>query len=251
MTHYSGSGGTEGGNMVLYWPENLPENAETLLEEDPVTFLDKMAEEGRIIWFLNDGDGQFTVSVYVDEIPPAPLKDFLGEEENYSDVHVKGPTFFGGLECVGEQEPQLSDEYEGLFTPMAIPEGTYHGTVYRTFIPPAFTRRWLIERLGKRRYRILHWQQLLSKASFLGIVACLFAFFFLQLPVWLLLVAIVAGSFVAAVLLARSEACREAIVAIDEFTQLYPEFVVVLSSTDGAESSDPEASQLAMPVGST
>lgn len=236
--------------MVMYWPENLPEDAERLLEEDPVTFLDTLSEEGRIIWFPNDGDGQFSISVYLDEDPPAPLKGFLGEEENYPDVRVKGATFFGGLECVGEEEPKLSDEYQGMFTQLAIPEGIYQGSVFRTFVPPTFSRSWLIERLGTRRYRILHWQQLLSRASFLGIVACLFAFFFLKLPVWLGLVAVVASSFVAAVLLARSEACREAIVAIDEFTQLYPEFVVVLSSVPPEGITDPDSTELALPVGS-
>lgn len=235
--------------MVMYWPENLPENADKLLDEDPVSFLDSMCEEGKLIWLPNEADGQFSISVYLDEDPPAPLKGFLGEEEHYPDVRVKGKTFFAGLECVGEEEPKLTDEYQGMFSQLAIPEGIYQGNVYRTFVPPTFSRSWLIERLGAGRYRILHWQQLLSKASFLGIVASLFAFFFLQLPIWLMMVGVVAASFVAAVLLARSEACREAIVAIDEFTQLYPEFVVVLSTAPPEAVTEPESSELAMPVG--
>lgn len=236
--------------MVMYWPRNLPENIDAMLEEDDGTFLDSMADEGRILIFADGANGQFSISAFLDEEPPAQLREFLGDEEIYPDVLVKGATVFSGSECLGEQDLESNDEFQGMFSQLAIPEGMYQATVYRTTIPPAFSRRWLMERLGMGRYRILHWQQLLSRATMLGIVGSLFAFFFLALPVWLILVAVVALSFVVSVLLARSEACQEAIVAIDEFTELYPEFVVVLSSLAPEGTFEPDSVEVGMPVGS-
>lgn len=236
--------------MVMFWPRNLPENIDSKLEEDDGTYLDSMADEGRILIFADGANGQFSVSAFLDEEPPAQLKEFLGDEEIYPDVLVKGSTIFSGSECLGEQDLNANDEFQGMFSRLKIPEGMYQAIIYRTTIPPAFSRRWLMDRLGTSRYRILHWQQLLSRATMLGIIGSLLAFFFLALPVWLILVAVVALSFVASVLLARSEACQEAIVAIDEFTELYPEFVVVFSSLAPEGSYDPDSVEVGMPVGS-
>lgn len=249
MAQYNGNGGTDGGNMVMFWPENLPEEADTMLENDPLSFAETMREEGKIIWFLCDGDGDFSVSVFVDEEPPADLKGFLEEEEHYPDVYVKGDTYFGGLEYMYREDDALLEEFPQMCGNLKIPNGVYQGNVYRTNIPPAFSRTWLMQRMGTRQYRVLHWQQLLSKAAMLGAVGVLFAFFFLVWYVWLATVGMVALTFAAAVLLARSESCREAIVAIDEFTEKFPEYVVVLSSQPPEATLDPENDELALPVG--
>lgn len=249
MAQYSGSGGTDGANMVMFWPANLPEEADTMLVNDPLSFAETMREEGRVLWFPCDGDGDFSVSVYVDEDPPMQLNAFLGEEENYPDVHVKGLTYFGGLEYMYREQNPLHEEFPHMCGHLRIPDGLYQGNVYRTDIPPAFSRQWLMQRLGPGRYRVLHWQQLLTKASMLGGIGVLFAFFFLKIFVWLAVIGVVALTFVAAVLLSRSESCREAIVAIDEFTEKFPEYVVVLTSQPPEGMTEPETAELAMPVG--
>ncbi|QDU77634.1 hypothetical protein Pan97_47060 [Bremerella volcania] len=249
MAHYTGSGGTDGGNMVMFWPENLPEEADTMLENDPFSFAETMREEGKIIWFLCDGEGDFSVSVYVDEEPPSDLRSFLEEEEHYPDVYVKGDTYFGGLEYMYREHNPLLEEFPNMCGNLEIPDGIYQGNVYRTNIPPAFSRTWLMQRMGTSRYRVLHWQQLLSKAAMLGVVGVLFAFFFLVWYIWLAAVGAVVLTFLAAVLLARSESCREAIVAIDEFTQQFPEYVVLLTSQPPEAALEPENEELAMPVG--
>ncbi|GAA4433825.1 phage holin family protein [Bremerella cremea] len=249
MTQYSGNGGTDGANMVMFWPENLPEEADTMLRNDPISFVDTMREEGRVIWFYCDGDGQYAVTVFLDEDPPGELRKFMVDEEVYPDVRVQGTTYFGGLEYMYQEDDGMIQEFPGMCNTIDLPEGTYQGAVYRTDIPAAFSRQWLMQRMGTSRYRILHWQQLLSKAAVFGAVGVLFAFFFLVWYVWLVSVGAVALTFVAAVLLARSESCREAIVAIDEFTETFPEYVVVLSSQSPASLEEPESEQLAMPVG--
>lgn len=249
MAHYSGSGGTDIGNMVLFWPDNLPDEADTLLADDPLEFAETMREEGRVIWFLCDADGDYSLSVYLDEEPPVILREFMGDEEHYPQLQVQGTGLFGGLEFLHKQDADLLEERPAMCSTLEIPPGVYQARVYRTQIPPNFSRQWLMQRLGPQGYRMLHWQQLLSKASLVGAVGVLFSFFFLSWPVWLTVLLIVVVTFLGAVLLARGAACQEAIVAIDEFTEKFPEYVVVLKSPLPEAAPNPEEGHLAMPVG--
>lgn len=252
MTQYSGSGGTDTANMVMFWPENLPTDANTNFHEDPsglLQFVDEMRQEGRAIWFLCEGDGSFSVKVFVDEEPSAQLRPFLEDEEVYPDVFVKGETYFGGLEFMisGDEEP--ASEVPGMCSKLELPDGVYQGTIYRTKVPPAFSREWLRNRMGAGAYRVLHWQQMLSKAAIMGVIGVLLASFFLQWFALLAAIALVAITFILAVLLSRSESCQDAIVAIEEFTEEFPEYVVVLNSHSASKAADPDSAQLAMPVG--
>ena len=249
MTQYSGSGGTDVANMVLFWPAHLPADAATQLAEQPLEFTETLREEGRVIWFLCDGDGSYHLTVYVDEQPPAQLREFLGDEEHYPQVQVQGKTLFCGLEFLHDSAKEAREERPEMCATLEIPEGVYQAKVYRTHLPPSFSRHWLMKRLGARRYRMLHWQHLLSKASMFGVFGVLLSFFFLTWPVRLGMIGVVVLTFLAAVYLARSEACQEAIEAIDEFSEEYPEYVVVLKSPTPEMLEEPESAELAMPVG--
>ncbi|MBI1248981.1 hypothetical protein GC197_14205 [bacterium] len=208
-----------------------------------------MRQEGRAIWFLCEGDGSFSVRVFVDEEPSAQLRPFLEDEEVYPDVFVKGETYFGGMEFMIPEDEEPASEVPGMCSKLDIPNGVYLGTIYRTKIPPAFSREWLRNRMGAGAYRVLHWQQLLSKATMMGVIGVLLASFFLQWFALLAAIILVGITFILAVLLSKSESCQAAIVAIDEFTEEFPEYVVVLSSHSADKDDAPDSTHLAMPVG--
>lgn len=44
------SGGTDVANIVLFWPVNLPEDADAALNDDPISLIERMRGEGKLIW---------------------------------------------------------------------------------------------------------------------------------------------------------------------------------------------------------
>ena len=46
------SGGTDAGNIVLFWPDNLPDDADAALRDDPITLVENLRNEGKLIWFF-------------------------------------------------------------------------------------------------------------------------------------------------------------------------------------------------------
>ncbi len=132
------SGGTDGANKVLFWPENLPEGADEVLRNDPVGLIERLRDEGKLIWFLCDGDGGYSVAVFVGSPAPDRLLSLCKDEENSPRLVVCGDGYFGGMEYMFKNEGSLLNWTVGMIEKMQIPEGTYSAR------PPSCTHRSIV-----------------------------------------------------------------------------------------------------------
>ena len=58
------SGGTDAANIVLFWPDNLPDDADATLKGDPVDLVDQLQKDGKLVWFPCLSDGGYTVATW-------------------------------------------------------------------------------------------------------------------------------------------------------------------------------------------
>ena len=145
------SGGTDAGNIVLFWPENLPEDADAVARtHDIIPLIDQLRKDGKLIWFICDGgDGGFSVAIYVRTAIPEALARLCQDEDNYPKMTVKGDGYFGGLEYIFKRDSSLSAKFPGMLEKVAIPQGTYTAKVYRTAITDVRRQSWLGDHVGK------------------------------------------------------------------------------------------------------
>src|SRR5207237_9307150 len=93
------SGGTDGTTMLLSWPDNLPDDGDRLLRDDPIDLLEKLDAEGKLIYFPCAGDGHYRLSVYVGEEVPGELAAMCREHKRFARLVAAGEGYFGGGEC--------------------------------------------------------------------------------------------------------------------------------------------------------
>lgn len=220
------SGGTDGANIVLFWPDNLPENADQLLADDPIALVEDLQTEGKLIWFPCEGDGSYSVAIYLQEEIPEPLRQFCQHEEEYQQLAVRGEGYFGGLEYMFKHDRQFLDQHQGMCQPVKMPAGQYSASVYQTEIPQAFAASWLREQSGAAAMRISNLQGWLVSLSVLGVFASLISLFILPRPAWFALASVTAILIGGCALLSKSEAYQTVAKAREEYERTFPTYVV-------------------------
>jgi hypothetical protein len=220
-------GGTDAANMALFWPDNLPEDADEMLKADAYSLVETMHNEGKLIQFPCDSDGGYTAAVFVKEEIPADLAAFCKEEEKFPSLKVQGAGYFGGLEYLFKYDSRHFDKYPKMCEKMEIPEGVYSATIYQTDLPDDFYETKLAEQTDRGDRRIWNRQQRCLGFSAAGVVATLIA---LAFP-WI----VAASSFaittvfvVMAFALSRTDAYKRITQMKDELERSYPDYVVRL-----------------------
>lgn len=94
------SGGTDGASIVLFWPDNLPDDADAAINDDPVSLIERLQTKGKLIWFPCGADGGYTVAVYVRADLPPELAPHCKEVDRIASLVVRGNGCFGGMEYV-------------------------------------------------------------------------------------------------------------------------------------------------------
>src|SRR5436190_23377729 len=125
------SGGTDGANIVLFWPDNLPDDADELLTQDSVALVENLRDQGKLIWFPCDGDGRYAVAVFLAMDVPDDLIVHCKEEVKIPSLIVRGPGYFGGMEYMFKHDSSFRDKYPGMCEQVNIPDGTYSARVWR------------------------------------------------------------------------------------------------------------------------
>lgn len=92
------SGGTDVAGIVLFWPDNLPAVADFALRDNPVALIETLQEQGKLIRFPCDGDGGYTLAVFVREDIPDELRSCCEDEVQIPVLTVRGVGYFGGME---------------------------------------------------------------------------------------------------------------------------------------------------------
>jgi len=247
MPRYDLKSSTQCGEVILYWPQNMPADLQKQAEEDLFTLVDQLKENGQIIHFASSL-GENNLSLFFNDDIPDPLSKYLEDEQVLGELEIVGPGVFCGVENL---QPVDEDDAPALADEIELPNGVFQAKAYATKYPSAFSRDWIAQRMGTRNYRILYLQQLLSKAAMIGLFVGALAFVFLPWIASILVAVAVAATFYAALRLSRSEACQVAIEVIDEFTVQFPDFVVVVNSSPGLAEDDPDPESHALLVGTS
>jgi hypothetical protein len=222
------SGATDGGNVVLFWPDNLPDDADDSLRNEASNLVDSLCKDGKLIWFLCEGDGDYTLAVYVNEPVPEDLRRICKDEEKYATLRVKGDGYFGGMEYLFKHDSTLVDKSAGMLQKIAIPDGTYSATVYRTEQPDGFYQSWLRNKVGPAAKWLWNLQRAFAMTAFVSILSNVMFLFFPSWGVWFHSLGVTVFLLVGAITLSRTKWYRLVAEAKAEFSRAYPSYVVLL-----------------------
>lgn len=221
-------GGTDGGSVVLFWPDNLPEDADAALESDPIELIERLQREGKLIWFRGDGDGDNSVSVYVRSPLPESLARICREEEKIPRLLVKGDGYFGGIEYIFKRDSRRAKGYPHMIEKIVIPEGAYSASVYQADITDHLHASWIAHRVGVRVRRLWRLHSSIAVLSVVGVLCTVITLFFVSWPVWFAISGATGLLLIAAIGISKTSAYRAMVQANDEFVQEFPTYVVVL-----------------------
>ncbi len=226
----SASGGTDGANIVLFWPDNLPDDADQRLQDDPIELVESLRDDGKLIWFPCDGDGHYRALIFVQTAIADELSEFCKDGEHYPKLVVNGEGYFGGMEYMFKTDRSFLDRYPHMCEQVAIPNGTYSATVYFTDVPESHHYEWLVDHVGHRSVRLWMLQRGLVALSVSSAYISLFSVFSSSLSwtAWMWIAALSTACVATAVGLARSKACKAVANAKAEYERTFPAYVVQL-----------------------
>jgi hypothetical protein len=221
-------GGTGGASIVLFWPDNLPEDADTLLRRDPIDLVERLRGEGRLIRLPCDADGEYTVSIHLRAPVPEPLLALCRDEERYPKLIVSGDGYFGGVEYLFKYDRRLLDKYPHMCEKVAIPDGTYTAWVYQTDVPELMYDGRLLEQAGARAVRLWNLHGRLAALSVVAVLGTLLTYFVLPWLVWLGILTLTLAACGSAIALSKTGSYKAVAKAQADFENAYPAYVVHL-----------------------
>jgi hypothetical protein len=221
-------GGTDGANMVLFWPATLPTGADDALQDDPIALAEQLKADGKLIWFPCDSDGQYTVAVFVRTPIPDELLANCKEPERYPRLVVRGEGYFGGMEYMFQEDRSLLDRFPHMAERIRIPDGTYAASVYQTDAPEAQYEEFLRNRAGVGPKGVWDAHGKVAACAVAGVLASLVAAAVGPRGLWVPVVGVTLALIVTAVAISRTGAYRAVRLARDEFEREFPAYVVHL-----------------------
>ena len=168
-------GGTDGATIVLFWPDNLPDDADRMLQDGPVELFEKLEAEGKLVQFPCDGDGHYTLALFVREELPADLAAVSREHKRYPTLVAAGDGYFGGGEYAFKRDDTFLRRYPQQAGRLTIPAGTYAATVYQAEVGDDVYAKWSRDRVGPAAKGIERLRNVLLAAACAAVLATLVA----------------------------------------------------------------------------
>jgi hypothetical protein len=221
-------GGTDGANIVLFWPDNLPDDADDCLERDPIAMFERLRNDGKLIWFLCDSDGEYSVAIFLHCAVPDGLVPYCKDEEHIPVLTVRGVAYFGGMEYMFKLDRRLLGKHLSMCEEVVIPDGTYSARVYRTDVPESVYDSWLVSHAGASAKRLWDMHGTIAACAVVSVVATLIAFFGVSWSVWFWFAAIASTLVASAALMSRTHWYKSVDKAQAEYAKAYPAYVVHL-----------------------
>jgi hypothetical protein len=223
------SGGTDGANIVLFWPDQLPDNFDDEFQDDAIALVEALRNDGTLIWFPCDGDGFYTVAIFVRAPVPDDLLAACTEEEHVSSLSVRGEGFFGGMEYMFKSDRALLDKYPGMCEQVTIPDGTYTARIYSTNIANGVYEAWLVKHAGRTAKRMWDLHGYVIGMSVIAFIASLVCLFVLSWTSWFYVVALAVALAMTAIGMSRTEGHKAVRKVRDAYEKAYPSYVVHLA----------------------
>jgi hypothetical protein len=228
-------GGTKIGSLVLFWPELLPEDFDDRWDTEPNEVLKEVADaiytidlEAWAEFFPNEVDGEYSLTLYIDEAVPEELRNYCTLYGKYEELRIAGEGFFSGLEFIFRHDRSLLDRQPRMGSPLQIPAGTYSGEVFKTEVPAEVYESWLREQAGEGAQRLWWVQTWFASIGIVALAVFVGCLFFGTRET------VIVSSVVSAVLLgigwimSRTAGYRRVQQARREYAAAYPDFVVRL-----------------------
>jgi len=217
------------GDMVLFWPETLPDNTVERVENDVDLFLQEMESASKIINLPTSGEtGTFTLTVVFDR------EEVKKNESEYKlltsgvEIEARGDCYFGGIEHLHPNEPEITESLFEVIDSIAILDGTYQVTVYGRDIPEDQLRNRLRERTGLGVYRLITLLDAMRWAVGWSLMGALLSIFLFRFEITLAICGFAILTLIAFLLLSELKSIKTAMRLIDEFYIEHAHFIVVL-----------------------
>jgi hypothetical protein len=222
-------GGTDGAIVVLFWPANMPDDADQLLQTKPISLIESLHGQGKLIWFPCDADGAYALAIFVRCPIPDELFMYCRNEELISALIVKGEGYFGGGEYMCKDAFALLKRYPTMCEKVFISEGTYSARVYCTDVPESIYESWLIDHAGARAKRLWDLHGTIAALAVVSVIGSLLAFatasWMIRIIIWTIAFTLVG----AAVGMSRTKWYKKVARAQDTFRKSYPDYVIHLN----------------------
>ncbi len=232
--HQSLEGATDAANMLLFWPDLLPEDGDGRLHSDPIGLIEELRAENKLIWFLCEGDGSYRLSIYLNEEIPDHLRGVERAEEYTFTLRSQGIAFFGGMECVFKKDGQFLKKHPGMGTSVSIPDGSYEATVL-CLLPSEDDRRdWIIAQASSAALRSWDTHKGAVVLCVAGFIATLIAVCVSRWQTWSVFAGVEAFLIAIAFAMTRMPRYRLAKKANDEYAVAFPAYVLKLKTLETA-----------------
>ena len=222
------TGGTDGANIVLYWPDHLPDDADARLKDDPAELLEQLERDGKLVQFPCDGDGAYSLAVFVGEPPPAELMRYCKEAKRYDRLDLAGDGYFGGAEYVCKRDCAFREKYPQMSTRLPIPQGSYAATVSETELPDELEDAWVRDHAGPAAARLSSLMGVLLGGVVVCAIAALVGLKVMSWTAWFAVAAAGLALAASAWAVSRTPGYRAVAAAREEFERAYPSYVVRL-----------------------
>ena len=128
--------GTDAGSLLLFDPAALPADFERRFQHDTVEILERLADEGAVIWINTDADGGYLLHLFVDEpVSPEVLARAVETEEIGEFRIPSGRLFFVGSEYAFREDDGFLRKHPHMGGSVTIRPGLYHATLHRSEFP--------------------------------------------------------------------------------------------------------------------
>jgi len=182
-------GGTDGASMVLFDPAALPLDFDAKSEDDPVTQLEELMRLGRLCWINTEGDGHYTLGIYVRADLPDDLEPFAKQIETYDCFHVpSGRLVFAGVEYVFQTDDSRLRKYPHMGEAIDVPAGTYPAVLFEFEYPTSFHKDLLKQRLSAAEFLAYRLMNTLAPIGCIALLVLLGSFWIMKWTLWAMMI---------------------------------------------------------------
>jgi hypothetical protein len=136
--------GTDAACMALYDRAALHADFDAAAREDSYSAIEEAQANGSCFFTHTDGDGEYWLHLYIDEVPPPEVSSFAVDPlETPSFFIPSGKLHYTGGEYMSKEDSELAKKHPDRLKHLDVPPGVYEATFYRT----DFSRRVVAQKL--------------------------------------------------------------------------------------------------------
>ncbi len=178
---------TDAASLLLFDPRTLPEEFDTANSNgDSTEILNRLHDAGRLFWINTDGDGAYLLHVFVDEEPPADLRQYMHDPQTSEAFQVLGgEVFFAGAEYGYRDVDSALRRYPHMGGSFPAQNGIYDVAIYRTEYPDGLHEHVFRQHVSPSEHRAHIIYSTLICVAALSVIAIFISFFCMPWGSWL------------------------------------------------------------------